>query len=72
MNFETNNKRELLSRKIFDIVYYSKDDLLEYYYSLYQRKLPGAKVIKKNDHLVIMLSGEIFEVRPHGFKYSVV
>ena len=56
------SKHDRLSSMIANIIHYSRDELLEHFYSLFIAKLPNAKVIKKNDHLVIILYGEIFRL----------
>jgi len=65
------SKYEKVSEKVFDIAYYAKDELLEWLFCLYKDKLPNAKVIKKNDRVVVMLDGEILNITTHGLKYSV-
>jgi len=63
--------RDKLGDKVFDVVQSSGSDFLELLFSIYTNKLPEAKVIKKNDHLVVILSGEIFRVTLYGIKYGV-
>jgi len=65
------SKYEKVNEKVFDIAYYAKDELLEWLFCLYKDKLPNAKVIKKNDHIVVMFDGEIFNIKTQGLKYVV-
>jgi hypothetical protein len=63
--------RDKMGDKVFDVVQSSSGDFLEWLFSIYTNKLPKAKVVKKSDHLVVILSGEIFKVTPYGIKYGV-